>query len=209
VKKPLPIENYTDKNFTLLSETEINSSNKPLALKDIEIKGTNKLETKIASDLSISSHAYYSDDDLPGEGPIPPEVGESTTYTIKWRLVNTSNDLSSVEVESSLPPQVEWKDRVKPQDADLKYEENSGNLVWQVGDLASGTGVLSPVKEVSFQVSITPNSSQVGEILKLLNQVKALGEDDFTNQKTGDTAREIDTILENDTDVDDNGRVVE
>ena len=208
VKDSLPIENFTDRNFMIYNKTQIDSSNVPLALKDIEIKGVDELATKVASDLNISAQAYYNDDVLNGSGPIPPEVGKKTVYTLKWRLLNSSNDLSSVKVESSLPSGVNWENEVFPSSADIKYNEASGKLVWNVGELSAGTGVLSPVKEISFQVSITPNSSQVGEFVKLLNTTKVTGYDNFIEKEINNSDNYLSTLLEDDSSVQ-KGEVVE
>ncbi len=201
IKDPIPINNYSDKNFTITNTVEIDSSDKPIALRDIEISGRSQLVTKIASGLRIKSQGYYHDEAMPGSGPIPPKVGETTTYTIKWRLLNSINDLSSVVVEASLPPHVKWLNQKSPNSADLRYQSSTGKLVWQVGDLPSLTGFLSPVKEVSFRVSITPSQVHLGSLMELIGQTKVTGHDNFTSLELIDTSRIIDTSLPDDLNI--------
>lgn len=198
IKKTLPINNYNDKNFEIINTSRINSSQAPLSLKDIDIAGSSELITKIKSQLSIQAQAYYNDDAIPNSGPIPPKVGQTTTYTIKWGLTNTSNDLSNVKTEAFLPPHVKWVGKFSPADDDLKYNYQTGQLVWNIGDLPAATGILLPVKEVIFQVSIIPGLNHVGSLMELIGQSKASGKDNFTGLEISSTDRPIDTDLPDD-----------
>jgi hypothetical protein len=198
VKNPLPIRSFTDKNFTISNLVKINSLKIPLSLKEIEIAGQNHLSTKIASRLTLQSQGYYNDDLIPNSGPIPPRVGKTTTYTIKWRLINTSNDLDNVEVRAFLPPHVQWKNKISPANADLSYNSQTGQLVWQIGNLPAATGVLLPVKQVAFQVAVTPSLSQVGSLIELIGQAAAIGRDNFVDLELNAKDDAIDTNLPDD-----------
>jgi hypothetical protein len=198
LKDPLPVKNYIDKNFTITNTVKIDSSQAPLSLEDIEIAGQSKLVTKIASQLILQAQGYYRDDLIPNSGPIPPRVGQTTTYTIKWRLVNTANDLSQVKVEAFLPPHVQWLNKISPADADLKYNSQTGQLVWQIGDLPAATGILLPVQQVAFQVAIRPGLAHLGNLVELIGQSKATGQDNFTDLELTSTDEPIDTDLPDD-----------
>jgi hypothetical protein len=198
IKDSLPVKNYNDKNFKVINTVKIDSSEKPLALEDIEIAGQSQLVTKIISQLSLQAQGYYYDDLISNSGPIPPRVGQTTTYTIKWRLVNTANDLSEVKVEAFLPPHVHWMDKISPKGANLKYNSQTGQLVWRVGDLPAATGVLLPVKEVAFQIAITPSLAHLGNYVELVGQSKVTGQDDFTGLRLTKTDEPIDTDLPDD-----------
>jgi len=198
VKKPLPINNYNDKNFEVINTVRADSLQAPLSLKDIDIAGQNKLSVRVKSQLTIQAQAYYNDDSITNSGPIPPKVGQTTTYTIKLRLINSSNDLSDVNVEVFLPPHVKWMSNFKPTSSDLKYNFNTGQLVWDIGNLPSATGILLPVKEAIFQVSITPGLANIGHLLELIGQSKVSGYDDFTGLEISNTDKPIDTDLPDD-----------
>ena len=198
IKNTLPINNYSDKNFEVSNTVKIDSLQAPLSLKDIDIAGNSELSNKIKSVLTIQAQAYYNDDSIANSGPIPPKVGNTTTYTIKWGLTNTSNDLSNIKVEAFLPPHVKWIGKFIPSNADLKYNYQTGKLIWDIGDTPATTGILLPVKEVVFQVSITPGLSNVGSLLELIGQSKAYGNDDFTGLEITDADKPIDTNLPDD-----------
>ncbi len=198
VKDSLPIKNYSDKNFTINNTVKIDSSEIPLALKDIEITGQSQTITKVASKIVLQAQGYYYDDLIVNSGPVPPRVGETTTYTIKWRLINTSNDLKNVKITASLPPHVKWNSKVNPGYADLKYNSQTGQVTWTVGDLQSATGILLPVREVAFQVAITPSLAHLGNLVELIGQSRVVGQDDFVDMELISTAKSIDTDLPDD-----------
>jgi hypothetical protein len=201
VKDPLPISNYSDKNFKIINTVKIDSSQPPLSLGDIQIAGQSQLISKVASQLTLQAKGYYYDDLISNSGPIPPKVGQTTTYTIKWRLINTANDLKQVKVEASLPPHVQWQNKISPGNEDLNYNSQTGRLTWQVGDLPAATGVLLPVRQVAFQVAITPSLAHLGGFVELIGQSKATGQDTFTGLSLESISSAIDTDLPDDPQV--------
>lgn len=201
LKDDWPINDLTDKNFTVVNVINIDTSQKPLALKDIEVAGQSRSECKIASQLSLRSMGFYYDNIFVNSGPIPPKVEQTTTYTIKWQLVNTGNDLRDVMVSASLPPHVKWQDKISPTDEKLKYDSATGLLVWQVGSLPASTGVLLPVRQVAFQISITPGTAHVGSLVELVGPSSARGQDTFTNLELTSDKESIDTDLPDDPNI--------
>lgn len=198
IKDPLPIKNYADKNFIITNTVKIDSSEAPISLVNIQISGQSQLVTKIASQMTLDAKGYFNDDLIKNSGPIPPKVGETTTYTIKWQLSNTSNDLKDVRVVASLPPHVKWMNKIEPASADLKYQSQTGQLVWSVGLLPAATGILLPVKQVAFQVAITPSLVHVGNLVELIGKSRATDEDSFTGLKLESSDKPIDTNLPDD-----------
>ncbi len=198
IKETLPVKSYNDKNFTVTNTVKIDSTEAPLSLKDIEISGESQLITKIASQAVVQSQGYYYDDLISNNGPIPPKIGQKTTYTIKWQLVNRGNDLNQVKVEASLPPHVQWQNKISPSDANLNYDSQSGKLVWRVGDLPAGTGIVLPVKQTAFQVAITPGIAYLGHLVELIGQSKLAAQDDFVGLELTGIDSAIDTDLPDD-----------
>jgi len=196
VKNPLPVNSYSDKNFNINNEVKIDSSEVPLSLRDIEIIGQSQMTTKVASQLTLQSQGYYYDDLITNSGPIPPRVGQTTSYTIKWRLINTSNDLKNVKVTGSLPPHVNWNNRISG--SGLTYNSQTGQVIWSVGDLPAASGVLLPVKEVAFQISITPGLAHLNSLVELISQAQASGQDSFVDLELTSADESIDTDLPDD-----------
>lgn len=180
LKGDLPVYQYSDKNFTIRNVVVIDALEVPPGLEHIDIRGEDESITKVASQLTLQAQGYYYDNTIPNSGPIPPRVNQTTTYTIKWRLVNYANDLENVEVECYLPPQVEWLNNFRPSDEDLQYYPQTGRLAWRIDRLPAATGVLLPVKEVSFQVGLVPNITQVGDVVQLMGQSMVDAYDTFT-----------------------------
>jgi len=83
-------------------------------------------------------------------------------------------------------------------DSGLKYNSQTGQVIWSVGDLPAGTGVLLPVKEVAFQISITPGLAHLGSLVELIGQSQANGQDNFVDLELTSTDGSIDTDLPDD-----------
>lgn len=198
VRRVLPVAKFGDKNFTITSNTSIDSPNIPAILKGIQIKGEYTLATKIKSHLAIGAKGLYYNAPIANSGPLPPRVGLETTYTIIWELRNTSNDVSDAEVSAYIPPHVRFTGRLYPSDAPISYDPNIGKVVWRVGTLASGVGSILPVRQVAFQVGLTPSVNQAGSVVELVGESVARARDLFTEISLEDIAGIIDTELEDD-----------
>ncbi|MFC1663841.1 hypothetical protein ACFL0A_01825 [Patescibacteria group bacterium] len=179
-----------DKNFTLKNKVIISSS----SIKE-------EFETKINSKLEILQSGYFEDEIFGNSGPMPPQVDKTTTYTIIWQAKNYYNDLKNVKVKAILPPEVKLTGKIFPEGAKLTFDLKSREIVWDVGNLGPGQGVLSEAANIAFQVAQTPGPSQKGQILTIINTAEISGEDQFTEQilKAQDGA--IDTTLPDDSTI--------
>ncbi len=198
VKDRLPVGKYSDKNFTISTVAKIDSFNVPLALSGTQLSGQNQLVVKVNSNLVLNMKGYYSDRIIPNSGPLPPVVGQKTTYTIYWQALNTSNDVSNVTVEAFLPSYVRWEGNIFPKDEDIKYDIASGKVVWKIGRLAAGTGILSPVRQAAWQVGLVPSIGQVGSAAVIVQQTKLSGQDDFTGAQLSVVANELKSDMPDD-----------
>ncbi len=208
IKEKLPIVNSADKNFTVSTLAQINSPNVPLALTGTSLTGKNQLTAKVNSRLILSMNGYYNDRLLPNSGLLPPRVGQETTYTIYWQLLNISNDLTDVTVEAYLVPYMRWKGNIYPKNEDIIYDEATGKVTWKISRLAAGTGFLLPVKQVAFQVGFMPSLGQVGSLAVIVKEVRASGQDNFTEKNISVSAPELKSDMPSDSTVGyENGRV--
>ncbi|MBU2219708.1 hypothetical protein KJ665_01015 [Patescibacteria group bacterium] len=198
VRERLPVSNFSDKNFIITTVAKIDSFNVPLALSGTQLSGQSQLIAKVNSDLFLNMKGYYNDRTIPNTGPLPPVVGQKTTYTIYWSLLNTSNDVSGVFVEAYLPSYVSWEGKVFPGEEDIKYDPANGKITWQVGRLSAGVGVLSLVRQVAFQVGFTPSLSQVGSAAIIVQPAKAFGSDNFTGAQISATDKELKSDMPDD-----------
>jgi hypothetical protein len=118
-------------------------------------------------------------------GPVPPKVGEETTYTVVWSVLNSSNNLNGAKITASLPSYVKWLGFQSPLSEPLDFrgnESGGGELVWNLGQVVAGSGTNNAAREVSFMVSITPSLGQVGDSPVLVLNPSFEGVDSFTRQ---------------------------
>lgn len=196
-----PIASFNDKNLLITVFAKIDSANIPISLRGTQISGADSLSTKLNSKLTLSARGYYKDNLLPNAGPIPPTVGQETTYTIYWGIVNSPNDIENVVVETYLPPYINWLNKFDPPDANVKYDKNSGKLSWSLGKVAANTGVLLAAKRLAFQIGFVPSSTQVDNKVVLVKESLISGQDLFTNVFLQSSAKEILTDLPDDSSI--------
>ena len=156
--------------------------------------------TKISSKIEIVQKGYFQDEVFGNQGPIPPKVGEKTTYTIIWLVKNYYSDIKDVKVKATLPPQVILTGKIFPEEelAKFTFDSQSREIVWSVGDLERGKGVLTPGPNISFQVEFTPDETQRGKTPEIIGQAKITGEDSWTEMTLQSTAQALNTTLPDD-----------
>lgn len=201
VKDRLPVNNFSDKNFTIVTTAKIDSFNVPLALSGTQLGGQHQLTVKINSKLTLNMKGYYGDRLITNSGPLPPRVGQKTTYTIYWQVLNISNDVSGAVAEAYLPPYVSWEGKIYPTSEDIKYDASSGKVTWNIGALGAATGVLSPVRQVVFQVGLVPSLGQVGSAVVVVQSAKISGQDNFTGVQLSASTVELKSDMPDDSAV--------
>jgi len=198
VKESLPISNFNDKNFIISVSAKIDSASIPASLVGTQIGGSDTLNTKVNSKFYLSSKGFYKDTSQPNSGSIPPVVGQQTTYTVYWDVVNLANDVDDVVVEGYLPPYISWLARFAPADANVKYDQNSGKIVWTIGKLSANVGILYPVKRLIFKIGFVPSINQIGDMVDILSEAVISGKDFYTGASLSGTARAIRSDLPDD-----------
>jgi hypothetical protein len=153
---------------------------------------------RIISDVGLANKAIYYSGPFSNTGPVPPKVGEKTTYTVVWTLSNNANNISKAIVRSSLPSWMGFVGTVSPSSEDLVYNPSSKEIIWNIGNIPKGTGVTGAGREVAFQVTFTPSLSQVGSVPVIVNEVTLTGHDDFANVDVRVNKASLRTRLDND-----------
>jgi len=172
--------------------------------KNPEIKNTVSLDgfeeifsNKVNSKIEISQKGYFQDEIFGNSGPLPPRVGETTTYTIMWQVKNWNNDLKNVKVKATLPPEVKLTGKIFPETEASKFafDPQSREIVWEIGDLAAGT---DPGPNINFQIALTPTIDQRGKAATLISQAQVSAEDLWTEATLEKVSNPIDTTLPDD-----------
>ena len=205
---PMPLRSSEDKNFSLKLRAEIKPSAVPSGFFGTDVRGTDTAEVKLASELQLVRRGFFFANIIPNSGPLPPKVGQETTFTIVWSLTNATNDLDALTVRAALPPYMNWKNTLRPEDSEVSFDESSGEIQWKVGLLRAGTGFLRPAREIAFQVGLVPGANQIGSSPELAGPVLAQGRDLFTNVVLRAEAPALTLELEDDGQVENDQRVV-
>jgi len=135
---------------------------------------------RISSQVNFSSKVLRSLGSFANFGPIPPQVGKETTYTVVFGVGNTQGDLTDARVSARLGPGVSWLGAHSITGENISYDSSSNIVTWDMGALSSGSGFSSAAREVSFQISLTPSLGQIGTSPSLVNSIVFSGRDVVT-----------------------------
>lgn len=168
--------------------SRLSETNVPETITSSAVRGV-----KIASNVSLASQIVRAVGPFVNTGPIPPRAEQQTTYTVIWSVYNTSSNVSSGQVVATLPPYMKWLGNISPTSEDMRYNETSGQVVWNIGNVAPYTGSGGTKREVAFQVALTPSVSQIGQMVNLIGDANLSGNDDFTGLQVRDMKQSMDT----------------
>ncbi len=143
-------------------------------------QSTDTVALKMNTELRLAVEGrYYSDEGAPvGSGPLPPEVGSTTTYQINWFVTNTLNDVSNATVKATLPEDVTFVGASAG--LSISYDPISREVRWSVAKIEAGTGQTLPTLTGTFTVSIVPTVGEVGQTKQLLGKTTLVGTDAFS-----------------------------
>ncbi len=203
VLERIPVENENDKNFSVKTVAKIESSDLKVPVGSGKSIISNTLELKLNSKVILEALGYYNDKDISNSGPIPPQVGKETSYALHLSITNISNDISNVEVTSSLPSGVKWSGKIFPESEKITFDDKGNRLVWEVGKVESGAGIIKSKREVAFQVSIVPEENQINKKVILLNNSVLTAKDNFTGENIKVEIDSKDNVIREDKSVED------
>jgi hypothetical protein len=126
---------------------------------------SNIIVTRINSDLSLAEQVrYFNDDNSPvGSGPLPPKVGEKSSFKVYWTVKNNLHELSGTSVVLNLPAQVAWDNSANAGVGNLYYDDSRRAVVWDIGRLPVSVYQV----DASFSISVTPSVADQDKILIL------------------------------------------
>ncbi|MEK7173834.1 MAG: hypothetical protein AAB710_02000, partial [Patescibacteria group bacterium] len=198
VMKTLPINTLQDKNFEIRVDAVMYTNTVPEGFSGVETSGKGSAVAKVLTQADLVSRGLYRSGVFKNIGPLPPRVGQETTYTITWSITSSVNDLEGAVVRSSIPAYVQWKGLIKPEGEHVVYDPDTREITWDVGFIVAGTGYTRPAREVSFQLGIIPGVNQVGDTPIIIHSAAMSGKDVFTDTAVQRTGSEVTTALRND-----------
>ncbi len=178
----IPFVDGKKTNFTGTTHLSIESPEMPTPVGANKIVLGKSLEFKLSTFIGFETKVFYSDGTIPNSGPIPPTVGDKTTYTVHWNVSNAFNDLRGVEVKSVLPFGVEWMDKVFPSKGGVVYKPGTREIVWNKDRIPAGAGNDSPAVSLVFQVGITPTENDHGKVMNIFGESNIKATDTFTQE---------------------------
>lgn len=169
--------------------------------KEIAVSTTTEKVIRVRSLPEFAYEARYYDDALKkiGSGPVPPQVGETTTYAIDFEARTAFNALTTVTCIARLPQDVTFVSG----DA-AAYDE-----LTQEVSIAFSTLAVEAVKQVRFFVSITPTAADVDHLKVLSDAMKCSAQNAFTQERIEEELPRLTTELSSDDSASGKGVVVE
>ncbi len=195
IKNVLPVNRENDKNFVISSIAKIDSPDIITPISMNKIIASNVMNIKVNSKLILVVGGYYDDYKISNSGPNPLQVNQETTLTLHWKITNVSNDITEAKVEAVLPTGVVTTGKIFPKDARLVYNSRNNSLIWTIGNIKSGVGILTKPLEVYFQIKIKPAPNQIKRRINLLKESVLTAQDVFTREKLQVTAKSLETSL--------------
>jgi len=165
-------------NPTIDLSLSVRASRAPSGGEPQEITGAAQSQVVLASAVSLLVRASVSG------GVAPPRAESATTYNIVWSIKNSSNTVGGTAVSAVLPPYVQFISGGEG----ITYDQSSRTVRWSVGDVKAGVGYTSAAREVSFQISMSPSQSQVGQAPQITGAAALTGTDRFAQVQVSATA---------------------
>jgi len=136
--------------------------------------------TKIDSVILAEQKVYPENKYFENSGPYPLETGQRTYLTVEWKAINNYNDLEKVKIVTALPESITFEKKTYPEGMEITYDENTSEVVCNIGSLPAGAGIIKDSKICAFQVSVQPELAD--EMIILLGSAQLSGVDQWTNK---------------------------
>ena len=168
-----------------------------LEVEDFEVT-IDEITSNINTDIQIQVQGRYFDDDniAVGTGPLPPVVGQKTTFRIYWAIANSLHEVEDVTVTANLPDGVEWENKFLVQAGSVSYSSNDGTVTWSINRIPPNQGF----EEINmwFDVSVIPTKQQARKLIILTDKTVLQATDQSTESTIVKNAKAITSNLEDD-----------
>lgn len=181
VASDIAMSSAADKNFEIKFKAKLSSDLKDLG-GDVFTKESNeesiKLNTQVGYNIEVR---YYdlNDKKIVGSGPLPPKVGQETTYKVYLLATNSYNEVRDAKIEIYLADGVSFAGSKSSSAGSLDFFDEK--VIWDLKKMPAGIGRTKPQYQASFDISITPTSIMVGKAAELTEKSWFTATDSFTN----------------------------
>jgi len=169
------------------------------------ILGERQVTLKLVGQLKVAASVRYFR--APGgsnKGPLPPVVGEETTYTVDLSVTGGTSGIEGTTARIVLGDGVRYLGPVDPTDPlqnRVGYAASTREVLWNIGVLQAGAGVLSAPARYVFRIGFVPTDTMVGSVPVILETVVASGNDTFAGRMLDASDKPVDAELRSDSDV--------
>jgi hypothetical protein len=115
---------------------------------------------------------------------VPTNPSNVRTYTVTWSLKTLQNKVNGVVVTTTtnLPPTSWQQASITPASlaSQLVYNQDTGLITWNPGDLPAYTGGSNPIVSISFDINYTTGTNATNT---LFEAARIVGLDDFTGER--------------------------
>ncbi|PJA09228.1 hypothetical protein COX69_00465 [Candidatus Falkowbacteria bacterium CG_4_10_14_0_2_um_filter_48_10] len=179
------LEAYAQFNIGEQPKVDINAENR-----------SNVIIATVNSDLKLQEEIRYfnADNIAVGTGPLPPRVGEQTTFKVYWTIKNNLHDLTNIKVNFKLPLHMEWAEHERTSAGNIYYQPEERAVIWEISRLP----VAIFRSDAEFSLSLTPTAENLGKIIVISNGAKISALDNETNQVIEKSTKPKTTKLEDD-----------
>ncbi|MFA6215243.1 MAG: hypothetical protein WC768_01595 [Patescibacteria group bacterium] len=168
-----------------------------LAVTDLKVS-SNEIVNNINTDIELKNEGRYFDDDnlAVGTGPLPPVVGQKTTFRIYWSIANSLHEVNNVEVSTKLPDGVNWENKFYVKAGEIKYNSKDRTISWTINKIPANKSFSD--LNCWFDISVIPTKKQVRKLLILTDQTTLTATDKTNNSQITKTGQAITSNLEDD-----------
>ncbi|MDQ7814486.1 MAG: hypothetical protein RDU25_01620 [Patescibacteria group bacterium] len=172
---------------------------------DIEYVGGAKLNRtvrtkpmifRLRSDAKLSAEArYFTEEGAPmGSGPLPPVVGQTTSYRILWEIDKSLHELKDLKVSATLPENVTWSGSPDVSAGELTYDEKTRLLTWSLNKMPVDIAKIT----AEFDVQLTPTEFDANRFAELIGEIRFDAKDVQNGDSLTMTKDHLTTDLQND-----------
>lgn len=211
LERLLPQEEGSVEFFIKLHEDIERTRNPSIRTRVLIEDEREEFTSRVGTNLTVAQRGYYFDEVFGNSGPLPPQVGSRTTYTVFWEVKNFHSDVRNTTLRARLPSYVTFTGQVFPQteSSRLNFDEESRELTWDVGEVNAGTGVTKDPKTVVFQISFIPTEAHRGTSPVLVEKVRGTAQDLWAERPVEFESSPLSTELPDDSEVTPQERLVQ